>query len=61
MGGKQLGFKHYELIMAKREKFLAQMEPVLPRQALIDLIEPYYPITGNKGGRLPFRSPPQHA
>jgi IS5 family transposase len=47
MGGKQLGFTDYELTTAKkrtkREKFLAEMEEVVPWQALIDLIEPHYP------------------
>jgi IS5 family transposase len=47
MGGKQLGFSDYELTTAKkqtkREKFLAEMEAVVPCQALIDLIEPYNP------------------
>ena len=45
MGGKQLGFTDYELYTAKkrtkREKFLAEMEAVVPWQALIDLIEPF--------------------
>lgn len=47
MGGKQLGFSDYELTTAKkqtkREKFLSEMEVVVPWQALIDLIEPHYP------------------
>jgi IS5 family transposase len=38
MGGKQLGFTDYELTTAKkrtkREKFLAEMEAVVPWQAL---------------------------
>jgi len=42
MGGKQLGFSDYELTTAKkqtkREKFLSEMEVVVPWQALIDLI-----------------------
>ena len=58
MGGKQLGFTHYELTTAKkrikRVKFLAEMEAVVPWQALIDLIEPHYPKTSNKGGRPPY-------
>jgi IS5 family transposase len=58
MGGKQLGFSDYEQTTAmkrtKREKFLAEMEDVVPWQALIDLIEPHYPKTGNKGGRPPY-------
>jgi IS5 family transposase len=55
MGGKQLGFGDYEQTTArkrtKRERFLAQMEAVVPWKALIDLIEPQYPKAGSKGGR----------
>ena len=58
MGGKQLGFSDYELITAKkqtkREKFLSEMESVVPWQALIALIEPYYPKASKKGGRPPY-------
>jgi transposase, IS5 family len=40
MGGKQLGFSDYELTTAKkqtkREKFLSEMEAVVPWQALTD-------------------------
>jgi IS5 family transposase len=58
MGGKQLGFGDYEQSTArkrtKRERFLAQMEAVVPWKALIDLIEPHYPKTGSKGGRPPY-------
>ena len=58
MGGKQLGFTDYELTTAKkqtkREKFLSEMEAVVPWQALIELIEPYYPKTSKKGGRPPY-------
>ena len=58
MGGKQLGFSDYELTTAKkqtkREKFLAEMEVVVPWQALIDLIEPHYPKSSKKGGRPPY-------
>jgi IS5 family transposase len=42
MDGKQLGFSDYELTTAKkqtkREKFLSEMEVVVPWQALIDLM-----------------------
>jgi IS5 family transposase len=55
MGGKQLSFGDYEQATAKkrtkREKFLAEMEAVVPWTALIDLIEPHYPKTSSKGGR----------
>ena len=58
MGGKQLGFSDYELTTAKkqtkREKFLSEMEVVVPWQALLDLIEPHYPKTSKKGGRPPY-------
>ena len=41
MGGKQLGFSDYELTPAKkqtkREKFLSEMEAVVPWQALIEV------------------------
>ena len=47
MGGKLLGFGDYEQSTAKKqtkkEKFLAEMDKVVPWQALIDLIEPFYP------------------
>ena len=55
MGGKQLGFGDYEQTTArkrtKRERFLTQMEAVVPWKDLIDLIEPHYPKAGSKGGR----------
>jgi IS5 family transposase len=58
MGGKQLGFGDYEQTTAnkrtKREKFLAEMEKVVPWKALIDLIEPHYPRPSTKGGRPPY-------
>ena len=58
MGGKQLGFSDYELTtakkQAKREKCLAEMEAVVPWQALIALIKPHYPKASKKGGRPPY-------
>ena len=58
MGGKQLGFSDYELTTAKkqtkREKFLSEMDVVVPWQALIALIEPHYPKASKKGGRPPY-------
>jgi IS5 family transposase len=58
MGGKQLGFSDYELTTAKkqtkREKFLSEMEAVVPWGRLLALIEPYYPKAGPKGGRPPM-------
>lgn len=42
MGGKQLGFGDYEQATAKkrtkRERFLSEMEKVVPWKALLDLI-----------------------
>jgi len=58
MGIKQLGFGDYEQSTAKkrtrRDRFLAEMEAVVPWKALIDLIEPHYPRTSSKGGRPPY-------
>jgi len=58
MGGKQLGFSDYEQTTAKkqtnREKFLAEMEAVVPWQVLIELIEPSYHKTSKKVGRPPY-------
>lgn len=58
IGGKQLGFSDYELTTAKkqtkREKFLSEMEAVVPWQALINLIEPHYPKSSKIGGRPPY-------
>ena len=58
MGSKQLGFGDYEQATAKkrtrRERFLAEMEKVVPWKALIDLIEPHYHKTSSKGGRPPY-------
>jgi hypothetical protein len=58
MGGKQLRFSDYELTTAKkqpkREKFLSEIEVVVPWQALIDLIQPDYPKASKKGGRPPY-------
>lgn len=38
----------------RREKFLAEMEAVVPWTRLLALIEPYYPKVGPRGGRLPM-------
>ena len=58
MGIKQLGFGDYEQSTAKkrtrRERFLAEMEAVVPWKLLIDLIEPYYHKPCSKGGRPPY-------
>ncbi len=58
MGSKQLGFSDYEQSTAKkrtrRERFLSEMEAVVPWKELLDLIEPHYPKTSSKGGRPPY-------
>jgi IS5 family transposase len=58
MGTKQFGFGDYEQSTAKkrtrRERFLAEMEAVVPWTVLVDLIEPHYPRTSSKGGRPPY-------
>jgi IS5 family transposase len=38
----------------KRERFLAEMDKVVPWSDLQGLIEPYYPKSGPKGGRPPI-------
>ena len=37
--------------VTRREKFLAEIEAVVPWARLLALIEPHYPKMGNKGGR----------
>ena len=58
MGVKQFGFGDYEQSTAKKrtrhERFLAEIEAVVPWNALINLIEPHYPRTSSKGGRPPY-------
>jgi transposase, IS5 family len=52
MGAKQFGFGDYEQSTAKkrtkRERFLAEMEAVVPWKALVELIEPHYPKSTSK-------------
>ncbi|MBU2781400.1 IS5 family transposase, partial [Acidithiobacillus caldus] len=38
----------------KRERFLREMDQVVPWQALIECIAPYYPKAGPRGGRKPM-------
>ncbi len=38
----------------RRERFLSEMEAVVPWQVLVDLIEPHYPRNSSKGGRPPY-------
>jgi IS5 family transposase len=59
----QMGLSDCEQGTAKkrtnREKFLAEMDKVVPWQPLTNLIEPFYPKTSPKGGRPLFSR--QHA
>jgi hypothetical protein len=61
MASKQHGFSDYQLTTAKkqskREKFLAEMEAVVPLPALIALIEPHYPRPARKAAGLRTHSP----
>ena len=58
MGTKQFGLGDYEQSTTKkrtkRERFLAEMEAVVPWEPLVELIEPHYPRTSSKGGRPPY-------
>ena len=58
MGGKQFGFGDYEQTTVRkrtrRVRFLGEMEAVVPRKPLINLIEPDYPKTCSKGGRSAY-------
>jgi len=50
---KQRGFSDLEYArkkrLTRREKFLDEMEPLVPWSKLITLIEPYYPKSGQQG------------
>jgi IS5 family transposase len=68
MGSEQVGYYYcfaqgfaygdYEQTTAKkrtrRERFLSEMEKVVPWKALFELIEPHCPKTSSKGGRPPY-------
>ena len=58
MGGKQLVFFDYEQSTAKKctkkEKFMAEIDQVVPWQPLLDLIETVYPKVSSKGVRPPY-------
>ena len=66
MGTKQFGHRcaegfaygDYEQSKPKkrtrRERFLAEMEAVVPWKVLVDLIGPHYARTSSKGGRPPY-------
>lgn len=62
MGGRQLGFTDYEQTTAKkrtrREKFLAEMEEVVPWQRLVELIELTTPRPARREAGLPTHWPP---
>jgi transposase, IS5 family len=56
--GKHLGFSDYELTTTAKSRpngrFIAEMEVVMPSQALLDLIESGYPKTSKKGSKPPY-------
>jgi len=58
MGGKQLGFSDCVIVtakkQAKREKFIYEIDAVVPSQLLIELVELRYPKASNKGSRPPY-------
>jgi IS5 family transposase len=53
IAGKQQRFDDYVQTTAKkrtnREKFLPDMDQVVPLRAVAELIEPHYPRSGSKG------------
>ena len=55
---RQLGFSDWERSVVKkqtrREKFLSEMEKVVPWSALLSLIASFYPVQGPQGGRPPY-------
>lgn len=57
MDGKHLGISDYELTTTAKSRpngrFIAEMEVVMPWQALLDLIESGYRKTSKKGGKPP--------
>ena len=38
----------------RRERFLAEMEKVVPFSELLSMLEPFYPRVGRQGGRPPY-------
>ena len=52
---KQMTFSELDYLSkrktTKKERFLAEMEQVVPFERLAGVIEPHYPKTGAKGGR----------
>lgn len=59
---RQLGFGDYERSFVKkqtrRERFLAEMEKVVPFSELVSMLEPFYPRVGRQGGRPRWEPPP---
>jgi IS5 family transposase len=57
MVGKKFDFSNYEQSIAKKntkkEKFLAEMDQVVPWQPLLDLIVTVCPKVSSKGGHSP--------
>ena len=53
-----MGFSDWERCrvrkQTRKEKFLCEMEAVLPFSALVKLMEPFYPQVGPQGGRPPY-------
>ena len=53
-----MGFSDWERSrvrkQTRKEKFLCEMEAVLPFFALVKLMEPFYPQGGPQGGRPPY-------
>ena len=64
MGGKQPDLSDYKLTTAKKQtkwdKPFAEIEVVVPRQALIYLIEPHCPRVSKKLAVLLIRRPGSH-
>ncbi len=61
MGGakeQQLGFSDWERSrvrkQTRKEKFLCEMEAVLPFSTLVKVMQPFYPQGGPQGGRPPY-------
>jgi hypothetical protein len=56
---KQMTFSDLDYLskrkITKKERFLAEMEAVVPFERLMAIIEPFYPKAGAKGGR-PLKS-----
>ena len=55
---QQLGFSDWERSavrkQTRKEKFLCEMEAVLPFSTLVKMMQPFYPQGGPQGGRPPY-------